>query len=124
MHVSRPLFLACAAAVLAASCGRDAPPPPVEYPAASGAPAAQVPGPPRLTPAESAAAVARQEAHADAMTREVRAKVGELDPPPPAAPHVETEASIYRSCVAQAQSVEDPLRSQLMEACERRRNGP
>jgi hypothetical protein len=123
MTVRRPIWLACAALVLAASCTRDDPPPPAGDAAEAGAPAVE-PEPPRLTPAESTAAVAQQREAAQAKTREVRASVRALDPPPPAAPHVETPETIYQSCLAQARSVDEPVRSQLLEICERRRAGP
>ena len=125
MTVRRPIWLACAALVLAASCTRDDPPPAggAADAAAAGAPAVE-PEPPRLTPAESAASVARSKAAADAKTREIRADIRDLDPPPLDPPHVETPETIYRSCLAQARSADEPLRSQLLEICERRRAGP
>jgi hypothetical protein len=122
MSLRRPLLLACAALVLAGACTRDDPPPPAED--VSAAPATADPEPPRLTPAESTAAVARSQAAAEAKTHEVRASIDELDPPPPDPPHVETRETIYQSCLRQAQSADEPLRSQLREICERRRAAP
>ncbi len=71
--------------------------------------------PPVLTPAESAAAVAKQNAHADSMTRVVMGP----DYKPPTDTFVDTPAKQYASCMAQANSVEEPVRSTILKACER-----
>jgi hypothetical protein len=71
--------------------------------------------PPVLTPAESAAAVAKQKAHADSITRVVMGP----DYKPPTDTFVDTPAKQLASCLAQAQSVEEPVRSTIMKACER-----
>lgn len=83
--------------------------------AAQGAVEEEVYVPPQLTPAESAAAVAKQKAHAEAKTREVMGP----DYEPPAEPYVDTPEKQYASCMAQANSVEDPVRSTILKACER-----
>lgn len=70
----------------------------------------------RLPPAESAAAVARQQAHADSVTRAVRGADVPATPP-----FVDTPERQYASCMAQARSVEEPVRSTIREACERQR---
>lgn len=75
--------------------------------------------PPQLTPAESAAAVARQAADAEATTRRAMGP----DYRPPAEPHVDTPEKQYASCTAQAASVEEPVRSTILKACERFRTG-
>lgn len=74
--------------------------------------------PPQLTPAESAAAVAKVQADADAATRRVMGP----DYEPPAEPYVDTPEKQYASCMAQARSVEEPVRSTILKACERFRN--
>jgi hypothetical protein len=71
--------------------------------------------PPVLTPAESAAAVAKQQADADAATRRVMGS----DYKPPTDTFVDTPQKQYDSCMAQANSVEDPVRSTILKACER-----
>jgi hypothetical protein len=76
--------------------------------------------PPVLTPAESASAVAAQKAHADSMTRAVMGP--EYEPPKEA--YVDTPEKQLASCLAQANSVEDPVRSTILKACERFRNPP
>jgi hypothetical protein len=71
--------------------------------------------PPQLTPAESAAAVAEINARTEAKTREVMGP----DYKPPAEPYVDTPEKQYASCMAQANSAEEPLRSTILQACER-----
>lgn len=73
--------------------------------------------PPQLTPAESAAAVARVQADADAATRRVMGP----DYEPPTEPYVDTPQKQYASCMAQAASVDEPVRSTILKACERLR---
>lgn len=109
-----------------AACGGDEPARDAGTSAGPAAPAAVEPVPEevRLTPAESAAAVAQVRERGEAATRRVRARTRELDPPPPAAAHVETTETAYESCVSQARSVDGPERARLMEICERRRDGP
>lgn len=109
-----------------AACSGDEPAAGAAASADSAAQAAPAPAPEdiQLTPAESAAAVAEIEARGEAVTRSVRAKTRELEPPPPARPHVETAQSVYESCMAQARSVEGPERARLTEICERRRSVP
>ncbi|HEY0020604.1 MAG TPA: hypothetical protein VGC13_30170 [Longimicrobium sp.] len=76
--------------------------------------------PPQLTPAESAAAVAAQKAHADSMTRVIMGP--EYEPPREA--YVDTPEKQLASCLAQANSVDEPVRSTILKACERFRNPP
>jgi hypothetical protein len=76
--------------------------------------------PPVLTPAESAAAVAKINAEAEAATRRVMGP----DYKPPTDTFVDTPEKQYASCMAQANSVEDPVRSTILKACERFRNPP
>lgn len=71
--------------------------------------------PPVLTPAESAAAVAKQAADGDAATRRIMGP----DYKPPTDTFVDTPEKQLASCLAQANSVEDPVRSTIMKACER-----
>ncbi len=71
--------------------------------------------PPVLTPAESTAAVAKQAADADAATRRIMGP----DYKPPTDTFVDTPEKQLASCLAQANSVEDPVRSTIMKACER-----
>jgi hypothetical protein len=71
--------------------------------------------PPQLTPAESAAAVAEINARTAAKTREILGP----DYKPPAEPYVDTPEKQYASCMAQANSVEEPVRSTILKACER-----
>lgn len=100
-----------------AGCGRDAPPPGTDV-APGGADAgegAAIYEEPRLTPAESAAAVARQAAAADSLTRRVMGP----DYRPPAETVVDTPERQYASCMAQAASVDEPVRSTIRKACER-----
>jgi hypothetical protein len=74
--------------------------------------------PPVLTPAESAAAVAKINADAEAATRRVMGP----DYKPPTDTFVDTPEKQLASCLAQANSVEDPVRSTILKACERFRN--
>jgi hypothetical protein len=76
--------------------------------------------PPVLTPAESASAVAAQKAHADSMTRVIMGPEYE----PPKEVYVDTPEKQLASCLAQANSVEEPVRSTILKACERFRNPP
>ena len=71
--------------------------------------------PPVLTPAESAAAVAKQRADAEAATRRVMGP----DYKPPTDTFVDTPEKQFASCMAQARSVEEPVRSTILRACER-----
>jgi hypothetical protein len=71
--------------------------------------------PPVLTPAESAAAVAKINADAEAATRRVMGP----DYKPPTDTFVDTPEKQLASCLAQANSVEDPVRSTILKACER-----
>ena len=74
--------------------------------------------PPALTPAESTAAVAKQRADAEAATRRVMGP----DYRPPTDTFVDTPQKQYESCMAQARSVEEPVRSTILQACERFRD--
>lgn len=74
--------------------------------------------PPLLTPAESTAAVAEIQANADAATRRVMGP--DYEPPPE--PYVDTPEKQYASCMAQAQSADEPVRSTILGACERIRS--
>jgi hypothetical protein len=76
--------------------------------------------PPQLTPAESAAAVAKVQARSDSMTREIMGP----DYEPPKEVYVDTPEKQYASCMAQAQSAEEPVRSTILKACERFKNQP
>jgi hypothetical protein len=78
-------------------------------------PAQEVYEPPRLTPAESAAAVNKQKADAEAMTRRV---MGD-DYHPPEKPYVDTPQKQYESCMRQAGSLEEPARSTILPTCKR-----
>jgi hypothetical protein len=71
--------------------------------------------PPVLTPAESTAAVAKQAADGEAMTRRVMGP----DYRPPAEPYVDTPEKQYASCMAQAGGLEEPTRSTILKTCER-----
>ena len=76
--------------------------------------------PPVLTPAESAAAVTAIKAHGDSMTQAVMGP----DYKPPTEVYVDTPEKQYASCMAQANSVDEPTRSTILKACERFRNPP
>lgn len=76
--------------------------------------------PPVLTPAESAAAVAKQRADAEAATRRVMGP----DYRPPTDTFVDTPEKQFASCMAQANSVEEPVKSTILKACERFRTRP
>lgn len=70
---------------------------------------------PVLTPAESAAAVAKINADAEAATRRVMGP----DYRPPTDTFVDTPQKQYESCMAQARSVDEPVKSTILRACER-----
>lgn len=120
MHRLSPLVPILAALALAAACAPDD----------TGGDEAQdtaVQGvqveeyvPPVLTPAESTAAVARIQAHSDSMTREIMGP----DYKPPTEVFVDTPEKQYASCMAQANSVDEPTRSTILKACERFKNPP
>ncbi|MBW3570963.1 MAG: hypothetical protein KY467_07645 [Gemmatimonadetes bacterium] len=113
MH--RPsLLIPVTAAALVAACAPDRP---ADEPSAAEEAAFEEDAyvPPQLTPAESAAAVAKVQADADAATRRVMGP----DYRPPAEPFVDTPEKQYASCMAQARSVEEPVRSTILQACER-----
>jgi zona occludens toxin (predicted ATPase) len=74
--------------------------------------------PPQLTPAESTAAVARQRADADAATRRVMGP----DYKPPTDTFVDTPQKQYESCMTQARTLEEPVKSTVLAACERFRD--
>jgi|GEM_PF-5134658 len=113
------LFPALALAALAlAACDRDKPAASAEDAAAQQEEDAYVP--PQLTPAESASAVAAQKAHSDSMTKVIMGPEYQ----PPREVYVDTPEKQYASCMAQAQSVEEPVRSTILKACERFRNPP
>ena len=71
--------------------------------------------PPVLTPAESIAAVKEIKAEGEAVTRRVMGP----DYKPPAEPFVDTPEKQYANCMTQANSVEEPVRSTILKACER-----
>ena len=107
------LSLSIAMIALAAACAPDQPAD--EQDAAAAGVEEEVYVPPQLTPAESTAAVAKVQADADAATRRVMGP----DYQPPAEPYVDTPQKQYESCMAQARSVEEPVRSTILQACER-----
>ncbi|HEY0023503.1 MAG TPA: hypothetical protein VGB24_11350 [Longimicrobium sp.] len=76
--------------------------------------------PPQLTPAESAAAVANTKAEGEAMTRKVMGP----EYTAPTEPFVDTPEKQYASCMIQARSLEEPVKSTVLNACERFRNPP
>lgn len=83
--------------------------------AAADSAAREVYVPPVLTPAESTAAVARINAEAEARTRAVMGP----DYQPPTDTFVDTPQKQYESCMIQARSVEEPVKSTILQACER-----
>jgi hypothetical protein len=107
-----PLLAAIALALLA-GCAPDKAD--EQDPAAQQAAVEEEYVPPTLTPAESAAAVARVARDGEEATRRVLGP----DYKPPAQPHVDTPEKQYASCLAQAHSVEEPVRSTILKACER-----
>jgi hypothetical protein len=107
------LFLVLIAITLSAACAPDRAGD--ESQDADAAAEEEVYVPPVLTPAESTAAVAKQQADADAATRRVMGP----DYRPPTDTFVDTPRKQYESCMAQANSVEDPVRSTILKACER-----
>ena len=109
--------LAVAALALSA-CDRERPA--AADDASAGAPAEEEYVPPQLTPAESAAAVAKIKAHSDSVTREIMGP----EYKPPTEVYVDTPEKQLASCLAQARSVEEPVRSTILRACERFKNPP
>lgn len=71
--------------------------------------------PPVLTPAESAAAVAKIQAEGEAKTREIMGP----EYKPPTDTFVDTPQKQFDSCMAQANSVDEPVKSTILRACER-----
>jgi hypothetical protein len=116
----RPTLLFPALAVLTlAACDRGSDEPSAAAAdSAAAQPAEEVYEPPQLTPAESTAAVAKQKADAEAATRRVMG----ADYKPPPEPYVDTPQKQYESCLAQARSVEEPVRGTILQACERFRD--
>ena len=114
------LLLSFAALIAAAACDRGDDAAAAEAAAADSAAAEEVYVPPVLTPAESVAAVAKINADAEAATRRVMGP----DYRPPTDTFVDTPEKQLASCLAQANSVEDPVRSTILKACERFRNPP
>lgn len=115
----RPALLLSLATVTLSACGRgdraaDA------AAADSAAMEEEVYVPPVLTPAESAAAVAKVQADAEAATRRVMGP----NYKPPTDTFVDTPEKQFASCMAQANSVEEPVRSTILRACERFRTRP
>ncbi|HEX6369198.1 MAG TPA: hypothetical protein VF006_09715 [Longimicrobium sp.] len=119
MHRLSTLIPFVATLVLAAACARDRTGGDAQDPAAQQA-GVEVEEyvPPQLTPAESTAAVAKIKAHSDSVTQAVMGP----DYRPPAEPYVDTPEKQYASCMAQANSVEEPVRSTILQACERFKN--
>ena len=115
MHRFCTLFPTLIAIALTAACAPDKTGEDGQDPAAQGAMEEEVYVPPVLTPAESTAAVAKQQADADAATRRVMGP----DYKPPTDTFVDTPQKQYASCMAQAMSVEDPVRSTILKACQR-----
>jgi hypothetical protein len=116
----RPTLLLSLAALMAAGAcdrGDDAD---AAAAAADSAAAKEVYVPPVLTPAESVAAVARINADAEAATRRVMGP----DYKPPTDTFVDTPEKQLASCLAQANSVDEPVRSTILKACERFRDPP
>jgi hypothetical protein len=118
MHRLSPLVPVLAALALTA-CAPDDAGGDAQDPAAQQV-EAEVYVPPQLTPAESAAAVARINARSDSMTREIMGP----DYEPPKEVFVDTPEKQLASCLAQANSVDEPVRSTILKACERFRNPP
>jgi hypothetical protein len=120
MHRLSPLVPVLAALALAAACAPDeAGGDDAQDTAAQGVQVEEY-VPPVLTPAESTAAVARIKAHSDSMTREIMGP--EYKPPTEA--YVDTPEKQYASCMVQANSVDEPVRSTILKACERFKNPP
>ena len=109
------LLIPLIAAVSLTACDRGGSDDAAAAAADSAAAAEEVYVPPVLTPAESAAAVAKQQADADAATRRVMGP----DYKPPTDTFVDTPEKQYASCMAQARSVEEPVKSTILKACER-----
>ena len=121
MHRLSPLVPILASLALAAACAPDRTGDAAQDPDAQQAGAeAEVYVPPQLTPAESAAAVAKINARSDSVTREIMGP----DYEPPTEVVVDTPEKQYASCMAQANSVDEPVRSTILKACERFRNPP
>ena len=115
MHRLSTLSPVLIALTLAAACAPDRAGDARDAAAQDSSLAEEVYVPPQLTPAESAAAVAEIQARSEAKTREIMGP----DYEPPAEPFVDTPEKQYASCMAQASSVEEPVRSTILGACER-----
>lgn len=119
MHRLSSLVPIIAALAFAAACAPDRTGDEAQDPAAQEAEVGEY-VPPVLTPAESTAAVARVKAHSDSVTREIMGP----DYKPPTEVYVDTPEKQYASCMAQANSVDEPVRSTILKACERFKNPP
>ncbi|HEU4883566.1 MAG TPA: hypothetical protein VFT45_15005 [Longimicrobium sp.] len=120
MHRFSTLAPVLIALALAAACSRDRASGDAADAAAQDSMAEEVYVPPQLTPAESAAAVAKQAADGEAMTRRVMGP----DYKPPTEPYVDTPEKQYASCLAQAGGLEEPTRTTILKTCERFKNPP
>jgi hypothetical protein len=115
MHRISTLIPVLIALALTAACAPDKAGDDAQDPSAQQAAEEEAYVPPQLTPAESIAAVEKIQAQSEAKTREIMGP----DYKPPAEPYVDTPEKQYASCMAQANSVEDPVRSTILKACER-----
>jgi hypothetical protein len=105
--------------LLLAGCADRAETPRPELGAPADSIASAPPETPRLTPAESAAAVARVHAHSDSVRRAVQG-AGGADATAPPAP-VKDPATEYADCMRQAAEAEPPVRATIEQACANRR---
>lgn len=120
MHRLSPLVPILAALALAAACAPDDTGGEPQDPAAQQGVEVEEYVPPVLTPAESTAAVAAIKARSDSVTQAIMGP----DYKPPTEAYVDTPEKQYASCMAQANSVDEPVRSTILQACERFKNPP
>jgi len=115
------ISLVLSAALVASGCdGSDDAPRPRVGVLDSTAPA---PPPSRLTPAESAAAVAGVRAHVDSTRAEAQRRAGLTPEAAPAAANTPPPIlESYASCMEKARAAESPLRERLEQACANRRD--
>ncbi|HEX8395443.1 MAG TPA: hypothetical protein VF665_24040 [Longimicrobium sp.] len=111
------------AGLLLAGCDRTRAVPPAAPPDAAHGGSRVEPQyvPPTLTPAESAAAVQKNRANEEAATRRVRGRLPDGAMPVPTPPVVVTPETSYQTCLVQARSAEEPLRSTIMRVCDKQR---
>ncbi len=115
--ITRAALAVLALSVLGACSGDDEPQQSAPAPVEEQETVLEVPQP-QLTPAESAAAVAKQAAHGDSVTRAVRGVETK------SVPHRETKQDQIALCRTQAAQAEGAIREHLLAACKRLETQP